>query len=159
MNKVHLTDKKKSQNKANMKWALFAKYYFDPDSKTFNDGEKSAVRAGFSESYARTITTRSGYDKVRQGLADALDQLGVDNKYLAGKIKELLDAKKIIRNVSKDTVIEEIDSRSINYGLTHAIAVRGDKATEKVDISASDEAMEALARLRQALTIKRPENQ
>lgn len=159
MDRLKPTSKKKSNNKAEMKWALLAQYYFNPESQSFNNAEASAIRAGFSVHYAKSITTRSGWDKVGQGLADALNRIGINHDFLAGKIKELLEAKRIIRNVSKDIQIEELDSRAMNYGLTHALAVRGDRVADKVEVGASTEILEALARLKAVITVRPSENQ
>ena len=140
-----------------MKWALFAKYYFDPKSKTFNNAEQSAIRAGFAESYAKNITTRVGLDKVRQGLAGALDRLGVNDDYLAGKIKTLLDAKVKVRVKQKGTLLTEIESEdafAIDKGIKHSIEIRGDKAPDKHDINASDELLEALGKMREVITVR-----
>lgn len=144
--------------KYDMKWADFARYYFDKKSKTYNDAENSAIRAGFKESYAKTITTRSGYVKVRQGMAGALEKIGVDDDYLAKNVKELLDAEAItiVKNKAGGVIVEQtyMDSKAKNFGLTHAIAVRGDKAADKLDVNVNEEVMEALEKLRQVITVR-----
>lgn len=37
----------------------FIKYYNNPDSETYNNAYRSAIKAGFSEEYAQVITSRS----------------------------------------------------------------------------------------------------
>lgn len=42
----------------NPRQILFLTYYNDPESETFSNAYQSAVKAGFTEEYAKTITAR-----------------------------------------------------------------------------------------------------
>lgn len=48
-----------NQWQSNPKQQLFLKNYFDATSKTFGNVFQSAIDAGYSESYARTLTRKS----------------------------------------------------------------------------------------------------
>lgn len=49
-----------NQWQSNPKQQRFLTYYFDPASKTFSNVYQSALLAGYSDSYARTLTRRNG---------------------------------------------------------------------------------------------------
>lgn len=55
---------KNNPNKANQyrpdpRQSLFLQYYLDPESETFSNSYRSALKAGYEEEYARVITTNS----------------------------------------------------------------------------------------------------
>lgn len=52
-------DTTSNQWQSNPKQQRFLTYYFDPASKTFSNVFQSALSAGYSESYARTLTRKS----------------------------------------------------------------------------------------------------
>lgn len=60
-----------NQWQSNPKQQLFLKNYFDPSSTTFGNVFRSAINAGYSESYSRTLTRRSNKN---MWLTDYLNQ-------------------------------------------------------------------------------------
>ena len=56
---------------------LFIQYYFDPKSETFSNARESAVKAGFSESYAKVMTAESFGLKW---VAEAFNEMDLINK-------------------------------------------------------------------------------
>lgn len=57
--KHHELDVVSNQWQSSPKHALFLEYYFVPTSNTFGNAYKSGVKAGFSESYSRTLTRKT----------------------------------------------------------------------------------------------------
>lgn len=49
-----------NQWQSNPKQLLFFQHYFEPASKTFGNVFQSAVKAGYSETYARTLSRQKG---------------------------------------------------------------------------------------------------
>lgn len=47
-----------NQYKVDPRQSLFLTYYLDPKSKTFSNGLQSALKAGYEEEYAKTITAQ-----------------------------------------------------------------------------------------------------
>lgn len=67
--------------------------------------------------------------KAQSAMVDALKAKGIDPEFLASKVKELLEAKKVVKMITKDSqgntlkvdvVSEEVDKFAIDKGLTHA---------------------------------------
>lgn len=132
------------------KWLLFSKYYFDPKEKaTFSNKYKSAVKAGFSKSYASSMCKKKVSENVSNSLAEALEAEGINSEFLAKKIGVLLNAQVKVRTKLKGKLLTEIeteDSFAINAGLKHSVDIRGDKAPDKVDIK-SPELVAAIERI------------
>lgn len=118
------------EDELNPKWAKFIEAYLDS-----GNAYRSAIQAGFSEEYAKVITSRYP-EKVRNSLKDALEHKGIDSAKIASKINELLEAKTVItkNNVTTgevEIIREQPDYTAIDKGIRHAIQVRGDYAPEK----------------------------
>ena len=69
--------------------ALFLKYYIDPKSKTFSNAYQSAIEAGYSDDYAKTI-------------------LSQDVDWLSASLRSESMLKKAERNLDKYLDLEEI---------------------------------------------------
>lgn len=95
-------------------WATFIGRYLET-----GNARQSAIDAGFSDSYANTITTRFP-DKVRSTLRDALESKGITSEKIAEKVNELLEAK----------TGDEPNYQAIDKGISHAVKIRGDYSDE-----------------------------
>ena len=128
----------------NPRWALFVKYYYKGDKKTRGNIYRSAIKAGFSKNYAKTLSGRVMLEKVRKTVAAELDTLGVTAKYKAKKVKELLDAEvkiKIIPKKGKTIEIEKTDTGAIDAGLKHAFKIGGDYKEKTEDTESTERSL------------------
>lgn len=80
-----------NQYKVDPRQALFLKYYLDPKSKTFSNALQSAIKAGYDDEYAKTIT-----GKMPKWLAEK-----IRDTYLISKAEENL--KEFLENGSEKT--------------------------------------------------------
>lgn len=109
----------KTEEKLDPRWFSFQSFYLES-----GNAYKSAIEAGFSEEYAKVITSRIP-NKVIKSLNDALQEKGVTPEKIADRINDLLDAK-------RSTLMGEVpDYQAIDKGITHAIKIRGDYAPDK----------------------------
>lgn len=111
-----------------VRWLAFQEHYL-----VSGNAYQSAIQAGFSEEYAKVITSRIP-DKVIKSLNDALEHKGITPDKIADKINTLLDAQKKVRTYIKGDLTseyEEEDHQAIDKGISHAVKIRGDYAPEK----------------------------
>jgi phage terminase small subunit len=76
------------------KQALFKEFYLNPKSETFGNATRSAIRAGYEESYANSIT-RDGNDWVAEIVRDA-DRLRKAEKVL-DRTLDMIDDEDVAR--------------------------------------------------------------
>ena len=125
------------------RWEVFEKYYLDKDfvrknkKHTYRNAQESGLEAGFSDGYCNKITTSPVFKlfraRVRQTVAEALEDIGVDADYLANKTKVLLDQEYPIVDKKTGKVLMRVaDAKAINFGLNHALGVRGETSPQVV---------------------------
>lgn len=66
--------KKKSEKNFTPQQIRFAMFYYLPDSETFGNAQRSALRAGFSETVAKSITTKNlkWIDEIRSEIVGGI---------------------------------------------------------------------------------------
>lgn len=83
------------------KQALFKEFYLNPKSETFGNAKQSAIRAGFEESYANSIT-RDSTDWVAEVVRDA-DRLRKAEKVLDKTLDMIDDEDTVRQKLAQDT--------------------------------------------------------
>lgn len=115
---------------------LFLKYYIDPKSKTFSNAYQSALAAGYSDEYAKTI-------------------LSQDTDWLSSSIRSECMLKKAEKNLDKYLDLEEIaegkidrDIVKIKTDVSKFVASRlgKNKWSEKSEIEHSGEIKQILTK-------------
>lgn len=62
--------KQANQYSPDPRQTLFLEYYLDPSSETFSNGYRSALKAGYSEEYAQTITANKSINWLSESVSD-----------------------------------------------------------------------------------------
>lgn len=85
-----MTKKKKDENKKilDLKQAKFIMFFSNPQSETYSNAYRSALKAGYSETYAKNILNQS-QDWLVIALSEILDN--VSKEGLVAKAKKVLD--------------------------------------------------------------------
>lgn len=105
----------------------FGMYYYLPDSKTFGNAKQSAIRAGFSEKYAKNITLKGlGW---MEDIAVEIGGRGVTKDKLVRKAKNVLDR-------SLDSEDEKLAQDTAKF-----IAKTTVEFSEKQDLAVSSETL------------------
>lgn len=122
--------------------SLYISHYFDPNSETFANSLQSALKAGYSQEYAESLTSlmpnwlseRLGEEdlvhRAEKALSEALDYLTVDESGKvdagAGRLK-LEAAKLVLKGLKKDKYSERSevtgkDGQQITFVISSDIA-------------------------------------
>ena len=98
---------------------LFLKYYLDPKSETFGSGSKSALKAGYSETYAKTILDR-------------------ENEWIDNRVSHEKLVKKAERNLDK--FLDEAKEERNKVDVSKFVVSRLDKKNwaERRELSGED---------------------
>ena len=116
------------------KQVKFLNYWLDPESETYGNITQSGIKAGFSESYARNLTSL-----LPDWLSDSIEKYAdrFDDEYLYEKHKKLLDKEWVVSSKDKKTgevtfhKSGEIDPRAVKDGLDMAYKIKGTYSPEK----------------------------
>ncbi len=99
-----------NQWKADPRQSLFLSLYLDPGSETFGNAYQSAIKAKYSEDYARTLSTPS---KQTSWFAE-----NVNKSYLVKKaesnLKDFLELKTTNGVTTKDGELKEFEDAGLN---------------------------------------------
>ena len=112
-----------SENKGNKildpRQSLFKEYYLDPNSQTFSNAQQSALRAGYSEEYAKNIT-------------------GQGNEWFSEIIRDREMIEKAERNL--DEFLDLTEDQKIRADITKFVASRLSKKkwSERAEITGAD---------------------
>lgn len=102
---------------------LFLKYYLDPKSETFANAYQSAIKAGFSEEYAKTIVSRE-LDWVSESV----------------RTEEMINkAEKNLKN-AMDLPLEDVNLGRMNLEASKFVASRLGKKkwSERTELTGAD---------------------
>jgi hypothetical protein len=108
-----------NQYKVDPRQALFLKYYLNPKSKTFSNALQSAIRAGYDDEYAKTITA-------------------IMPKWLSEKIRDLNLIDRAEKNLKE--FLEDDEDKKIKADMTKFVLTRLHKAkySERRELTGKD---------------------
>ena len=92
---------------ADPRQGLFLKHYLDPKSETFSNGLQSAIRAGFSEVYAKTLVAH-----MPKWLSESIEEMDFLKK-AESNIKEFLEMDTTGTMVTKKGDVVDFDDPRI----------------------------------------------
>lgn len=125
-------DKRRPLERYSAKQIDFALRYYLPSSPTYDNALQSALAAGYSESYARTITTNFDLPWLKNIVYEIVGK-STDKKNMVEKAKRVL-------NKSLDSVDEKIAQDTAKF-----IAKTTAEFSEKTDITSDGKSVAPIA--------------
>lgn len=105
------------------------KNYTDPESDTYGNMKRSAMKAGYDEGYADRITGDIP-QKVRKSLVEAMEARGMTVDFLSQRHQELLNKREVIIS-GKEVKLTDQPHSDVKGALDMAYKLRGDYSPEK----------------------------